>query len=166
MLLAGHEEDPRSGGRRRGSERDSRGQHVAGPTSKRWSDCVRLRRPPTALTSTTPSSSSPAPLVPVRPPPDMQSVPQALHEASQPAHHDNRSSYSLATVYNEPLATPRTALLSGSRSIDHSYGTTSPAQPSTRRILMNATLKMAAIFVISTAFLGATLWLALPTLDE
>lgn len=31
---------------------------------------------------------------------------------------------------------------------------------------MNATLKMAVIFILSTAFLGATLWLALPTLDE
>lgn len=31
---------------------------------------------------------------------------------------------------------------------------------------MGATLKMAAIFILSTAFLGTTLWLALPTLDE
>lgn len=31
---------------------------------------------------------------------------------------------------------------------------------------MNATLKMAAIFTVSTLFLGGTLWLALPTLDE
>jgi len=31
---------------------------------------------------------------------------------------------------------------------------------------MTATFKMAVIFVLSTAFLGATLWLALPTLDQ
>ena len=102
---------------------------------------------------------------------------QSLHEATQPPpHHDNRSSYSLATVYGDepqdqqPLATPRTGLLSASHTRDNrearSYGATSPAMPSTRRILMNATLKMAVIFIVSTAFLGATLWLALPTLDE
>ena len=102
---------------------------------------------------------------------------QSLHEATQPPpHHDNRSSYSLATVYGDepheqqPLATPRTGLLSASHHRDNrearSYGATSPAMPSTRRILMNATLKMAVIFIVSTAFLGATLWLALPTLDE
>jgi len=36
----------------------------------------------------------------------------------------------------------------------------------TRRILLMAGIKMAALFIVSTAFLGGTLWLALPRLDE
>ncbi|THH23213.1 hypothetical protein EUX98_g7965 [Antrodiella citrinella] len=75
---------------------------------------------------------------------------------------DNRSEYSMATVHG--VAAERTALLSNTSS--GSYGTTAPSQPSQRRILFNATLKMALIFVLSTAFLGGTLWLALPTLEE
>ncbi|KAH9943705.1 oxalate transporter [Amylocystis lapponica] len=78
---------------------------------------------------------------------------------------DDRSAYSLATVYDVPSPTSRTSLLTH-QSDDSTYGTTSPSQPSSRRILLNATLKMTALFVISTAFLGGTLWLALPTLDE
>ena len=35
-----------------------------------------------------------------------------------------------------------------------------------RRLLLNAGLKMAVLFVVSTAVLGGTLWIALPTLDE
>lgn len=49
------------------------------------------------------------------------------------------------------------------------YGATiprSPGVPSSARIIFNATLKMAVLFVISTALLGGTLWLALPTLEE
>jgi len=37
--------------------------------------------------------------------------------------------------------------------------------PPSARIIFNATLKMAVVFIISTIFLGGTLWLALPTLD-
>lgn len=97
---------------------------------------------------------------------NMQSLPQVLQESPpQEPYSDNRSAYSLATVHDDPSPTQSTALLSSSRS-DHSYGTASPAPPSSRRILMNATLKMAAIFIVSTAVLGATLWLALPTLEE
>ncbi|TBU43223.1 hypothetical protein BD309DRAFT_991118 [Dichomitus squalens] len=59
----------------------------------------------------------------------------------------------------------RTSLLSNSS--DANYGTAPPpSQPSSRRLLWNATLKMATIFILSTAFLGGTLWLALPTLEE
>lgn len=86
----------------------------------------------------------------------------------QEPYRDNSSAYSLATVQeSDPLLTPtqNTSLLSPSTGGQH-YGTVQPSQPSTRRILMNATLKMAVIFILSTAFLGATLWLALPTLDE
>jgi len=36
----------------------------------------------------------------------------------------------------------------------------------TRRRLINAGLKMAVLFVVSTIVLAGTLWLALPTLDE
>ncbi|KZT06117.1 oxalate transporter [Laetiporus sulphureus 93-53] len=79
--------------------------------------------------------------------------------------HDNRSSYSLATVHDMPSPTARTSLLAPD-SDEPSYGTTPPAPPSNRRILLYATLKMAAVFILSTAFLGGTLWFALPTLDE
>ncbi|OCH90346.1 hypothetical protein OBBRIDRAFT_793438 [Obba rivulosa] len=87
---------------------------------------------------------------------------------------DNRSAYSLATVHDSPYRdapspapTSRTSLLSGASSEQReSYGAVSPSPPSSRRILMNAALKMAAIFVLSTLFLGGTLWLALPTLEE
>ncbi|TCD63759.1 hypothetical protein EIP91_004974 [Steccherinum ochraceum] len=86
-----------------------------------------------------------------------------LANDDQTLFSDNRSEYSMATV--QGVAAERTALLSSNASTG-SYGTTSPSQPSTRRILLNATLKMAVIFVLSTALLGGTLWLALPTLEE
>ncbi|KAJ3983210.1 hypothetical protein F5890DRAFT_1414173 [Lentinula detonsa] len=81
----------------------------------------------------------------------------------------NASVYTLATVndlnnsessVHVPLLTPLTP----------SYGSTMPRSPGTTRsskkLILNATLKMAAIFTISTAILGTTLWLALPTLEE
>ncbi|EMD33409.1 hypothetical protein CERSUDRAFT_126152 [Gelatoporia subvermispora B] len=86
---------------------------------------------------------------------------------------DNRSAYSLATVHDDvpyrdnpsPAPTSRTSLLSHSSS-EQNYGALAPSTPSSKRILMNAALKMAAVFVLSTLFLGGTLWLALPTLAE
>lgn len=52
----------------------------------------------------------------------------------------------------------------------NAYGTTFPSaaghQPSSRRLLVNAAIKMALVFVVSTLVLGGTLWLALPPLDE
>lgn len=74
---------------------------------------------------------------------------------------DNASAYSLHLVGvddNEPLVTPLTP----------SYGSTlrSPTRTSPRKTILNATLKMGALFIISTAALGITLWLALPPLDE
>lgn len=96
----------------------------------------------------------------------MQPMPTTLHERyQQEPYRDNGSAYSLSTVQDVPSPTPRTALLASS-STEYAYGTSQPSQPSSRRILINATLKMAVIFVLSTAFLGATLWLALPRLDE
>ncbi|KAH8100164.1 oxalate transporter [Cristinia sonorae] len=88
-------------------------------------------------------------------------MPENANDERGPAG-DTWSEYSMATVHG--LAPERTALLSSAPS--GTYGTTSPSQPSSRRILMNATLKMTLIFVLSTALLGGTLWLALPTLDE
>ncbi|KAH9848388.1 hypothetical protein C2E23DRAFT_433883 [Lenzites betulinus] len=77
---------------------------------------------------------------------------------------DNRSAYSLATVHDMPSPTARTSLLSNDT--DSTYGVAQPSQPSSRRLLWNATLKMAVIFFVSTVLLGGTLWLALPTLEE
>ncbi|KAF9814421.1 hypothetical protein IEO21_05085 [Rhodonia placenta] len=91
----------------------------------------------------------------------MHSETTDLHRQSP----DNRSAYSLATVHDPSSPTARTSLLTH-QSDESTYGTTPPAGPSNRRILLNATFKMAAIFVLSTAFLGGTLWLALPSLDE
>jgi len=62
--------------------------------------------------------------------------------------------------------TDRSSLLSP---ITPDYGTTFPrssSAPSSRKIIFNAVLKMGCIFLLSTAALGATLWLALPTLDQ
>lgn len=49
------------------------------------------------------------------------------------------------------------------------YGATfprSPCLPPSARVIFNATLKMAVVFIISTILLGGTLWLALPTLES
>ncbi|KAJ7573923.1 hypothetical protein C8J56DRAFT_803763 [Mycena floridula] len=75
----------------------------------------------------------------------------------------NASVYTLNTVRGDdehaPLVTPLTP----------SYGSTALRSPNTRpssaKLIWNATLKMAAIFVISSVLLGGTLWLALPTLE-
>ncbi|PFH46807.1 hypothetical protein AMATHDRAFT_50768 [Amanita thiersii Skay4041] len=87
---------------------------------------------------------------------------------SGPAFTDTASTYTLQTVRDDaelssasdraPLITPLTP----------SYGTTarSPTRPSPRKVILNATMKMALIFVLSSLALGGTLWLALPTLDE
>ncbi|KAF5367439.1 hypothetical protein D9758_003806 [Tetrapyrgos nigripes] len=79
---------------------------------------------------------------------------------------NNPSLYTLATVNDDdddarPLLTPTTP----------SYGATpvtprSSSHPSSRKVIFNAALKMACIFVLSTLLLGGTLWLALPTLEE
>ncbi|KAF8876722.1 hypothetical protein BD779DRAFT_1613238 [Infundibulicybe gibba] len=85
---------------------------------------------------------------------------------SPPPHLDfaarNTSTYTLETVHEDtdraPLISPATP----------SYGATFPSitRPSSRRIIFNAAIKMACIFLVSTILLGGTLWLALPTLDE
>jgi hypothetical protein len=79
---------------------------------------------------------------------------------------DNASVYTLDTVDEEHEGhTDRSLLLSPSTP---NYGATSPrasSAPSSRTIIFKAFLKMSFLFIISTAALGGTLWLALPTLD-
>jgi hypothetical protein len=76
--------------------------------------------------------------------------------------HSNESAYTLATVHES------SSLLHESSSAPSvSYGTAPVHQPPhhTRRVIFNATLKMALLFVLSCIFLGGTLWIALPTLE-
>jgi len=79
-------------------------------------------------------------------------------------HHSNASTYTLTTIHSRsdlsslitPLSTP-------------SYGATfprSPTLPPSRKLLLNAAVKMASIFLVSAFILGGTLYLALPTLEE
>ena len=74
--------------------------------------------------------------------------------------HQNASEYTLRTVAgddNTPINTPTTP----------SYGSTIDSrEPSSRRLIFNATLKMACVFLASTLILGSILWVALPTLKE
>lgn len=77
----------------------------------------------------------------------------------------NDSAYTLATVqHNNPDTDEFTSLLSPSS--PSSYGS-APIHPPhhTRRVVFNATCKMALIFSLSCIFLGGTLWIVLPTLD-
>jgi len=82
-----------------------------------------------------------------------------LHTHSFPMYHRNDSMYTLHTVNDDD--DDRVPLRTHTQT---SYGTTTP--PSSKKLIFNATLKMACIFFISTLLLGGTLWLALPTLDE
>ena len=76
---------------------------------------------------------------------------------------NNESAYTLATVHH-PDTDEFTALLSPSS--PSSYGS-APVHPPhhTRRVVFNATCKMALIFTLSCLFLGGTLWIVLPTLE-
>jgi hypothetical protein len=77
--------------------------------------------------------------------------------------------YTLNTVVDDDGASGRdSSITSPLLSPDpHSYGTTnSPPRPSSGRVILQATLKMACIFLVSTILLGGTLWIALPTLEE
>ncbi|KAH8977701.1 oxalate transporter [Lactarius hatsudake] len=77
-----------------------------------------------------------------------------------------RSAYTLATVQHDSESDESSSLLSTSSSTSIAYGTTPMRPPhQTRRVIFNATLKMALIFVVSCIFLGGILWIALPTLD-
>ncbi|KXN85858.1 Transmembrane protein 41B [Leucoagaricus sp. SymC.cos] len=82
--------------------------------------------------------------------------------------HNNDSMYTLHTVVeeDEPESTTISPLLTHSTPATYGAATPSHQPSSSRRVIFNATLKMAIIFVVSTALLGGTLWLALPTLEE
>ncbi|KIY69068.1 hypothetical protein CYLTODRAFT_373470 [Cylindrobasidium torrendii FP15055 ss-10] len=85
----------------------------------------------------------------------MSSQPFARPENSRAS----ASLYTLDTMADVP--DDRTPLVNGAH---NDYGSVST--PSPRKVVFNATLKMAAIFIFSTLLLGGTLWLALPTLEE
>ncbi|KAI0048970.1 hypothetical protein FA95DRAFT_1490047 [Auriscalpium vulgare] len=84
---------------------------------------------------------------------------------SSPTIHSNSSAYTLATVHFRD--DDESSSLLSDESASHSYGTaphgTNP--PNARRVIFNAALKMAVIFLVSSIVLGGTLWLALPPLD-
>ena len=93
---------------------------------------------------------------------------------SRPSH-SNPSTYTLATLH-APISpqsvtySDRSDLLSPAVvATTPIYGATfprSPTVPSSRRMILNAALKMAAVFIVSTLVLGGTLWFALPTLEQ
>ena len=104
------------------------------------------------------------------------------HDALQ---HSNASAYTLATIPRpassssprslSPVSvrshgSDRSPLLRSDESESSTYGATMPMSPnaniSSRKILLNAGIKMAVLFVVSTLVLGGTLWLALPPLEE
>ncbi|KAJ7475674.1 hypothetical protein FB451DRAFT_1244199 [Mycena latifolia] len=75
--------------------------------------------------------------------------------------HQNASEYTLQNVGDStPINTPTTP------SYGSTFGPDGGHRPSSRRLILNATLKMAAVFVVSTVLLGSILWIALPTLEE
>jgi hypothetical protein len=72
-------------------------------------------------------------------------------------HYPNESAYTLATVESSSLLS--------SASISYGSAPVHPPHQSNRRVILNATLKMALIFILSCILLGGTLWISLPTLD-
>jgi hypothetical protein len=89
------------------------------------------------------------------PPSAMPTSPLAI------GHLPNGSAYTLASMDHSdssPLLSPSTT----------NYGTTLSRSPPVRssKVIFNAALKMAVIFVVSTTVLGGTLWMALPSLEE
>ncbi|KAJ7650433.1 hypothetical protein FB45DRAFT_887937 [Roridomyces roridus] len=79
-------------------------------------------------------------------------------------HHPNPSEYTLQDY--RPLRTPTTPSYGSTPTFNHTHDPEGPPRPSSRRLILNATLKMALVFGISTIFLASILWLALPTLEE
>lgn len=123
---------------------------------------------------------SPAPPTPDR---------YAPHAGDKPLQASNVSSYSVYSAYTLdtiPVAGPsrsrspspvsvlstdtdRSPLLRDNAAIAPAYGAAESqyrSNVSSRKIMLNATIKMAVLFVISTIVLGTTLWLALPPLEE
>lgn len=134
--------------------------------------------------------ASPARTMPDSSPPHYSSVVAepvgfpAVQPAVQPnAQSSNASVYTLHTIpgpsnsrpqtpdsFRTSLESDRAPLLPSSSSTMSTYGSVRPTSPgsniSSRKLLLNAGIKMAAVFILSTIFLGGTLWLALPTLEE
>ncbi|KAL1745757.1 hypothetical protein HDZ31DRAFT_62847 [Schizophyllum fasciatum] len=85
--------------------------------------------------------------------------------------HANGSVYTLDTVHDQDVddASERSSLISPATS---GYGAAFPRHDENRgrvksgRIVFNAALKMACIFIVSVVVLGGTLYVALPTLEE
>ncbi|KAG7450949.1 uncharacterized protein BT62DRAFT_926617 [Guyanagaster necrorhizus] len=78
----------------------------------------------------------------------------------------NASVYTLDTVYQSDYEDDDLTPLRSAGAPSYGALPRSSSRTSSRRVIFNATLKMAAIFVVSTIFLGGTLWLALPTLED
>jgi uncharacterized membrane protein YdjX (TVP38/TMEM64 family) len=86
--------------------------------------------------------------------------------------HANSSAYTLRTVNS--ISSDSAIAYSDSESLlphspsQNTYGAVSTisSSPSPRRLIVNSTLKMACLFVLSSLFLGLTLWTALPALEE
>jgi hypothetical protein len=112
-----------------------------------------LEEPPALLTALThaPSRHMPSPF-------------------SSPTTHSNISQHTLATIRHRDDESERASLLS--RSSGASYGVAppidplAPAQPSRKRIIFKAAVKMAAIFIVGCLLLGGTLYIAMPRLEE
>ena len=82
-----------------------------------------------------------------------------------------RSTPSLHTLAT--MRSPSDNASEASSLISHSSGPSSygvapgqPSEPSRKKIIFNAGVKMAVIFIVGCAILGGTLWLALPRLEE
>lgn len=97
------------------------------------------------------------------PTPHRPRLPQTMNSLST---LPNESAYTLATVH--PDSDEFSSLLSPSshNATPPSYGS-APIHPphNARRVVFNATCKMALIFALGCIFLGGTLWISLPTLD-
>jgi len=126
-----------------------------------------------------PSSSSSLP--PYSPPAEPLTRAQSKAAAkglpfSNPFQHANTSSYTLRSIPMDDsdnqspstvdLNTPLRSATSPNYGATSPFLPRSPGVPSSRRPLLNAAIKMAALFVISCLVLGGTLWLALPRLEE
>ncbi|KAK0495279.1 hypothetical protein EDD18DRAFT_1171477 [Armillaria luteobubalina] len=83
-----------------------------------------------------------------------------------PLSASNASVYTLDTVHQSDYEDDDLTPLRSAAAPSYGVLPHSPSRTSSRRVIFNATLKMAAIFVVSTIFLGGTLWLALPTVEE
>ena len=110
----------------------------------------------------------------------------APHVDDKPPQASNASAYSAYTLDTIPIAGPsrsrspspvsvltndtdRSPLLRSNADLAPAYGAAESlysSNVSSKKIMLNAAMKMAALFVISTILLGGTLWLALPPLEE